>query len=67
MESEHFHLVLPSHVIDAILRRERERTQRREERPQPRLELPLPPPSHRKAEGLGDDDPDRGFTVIEMF
>ncbi len=59
-------LVIPPHILDELLRRERERTRSRTEDNRPRLELPLPPsrPVIRSAE---EDEAGRGLVVIDLF
>lgn len=57
--------MIPPHILDELLRRERERTRTRTDDVQPRLELPLPP--RPVARSVEDDDAGRGMVVIDLF
>jgi hypothetical protein len=60
-------IVVPPHILDELLRRERERTRPRVDDDRPRLELPLPPPPPARRRADEDEDADRGVLVIDLF
>jgi hypothetical protein len=59
--------MLPGHIIEELLERERRRKEDAPEPEQPRIEIDAPLPDRPRSAPPADDGDDRGITIIPLF